>query len=59
MSVSKLSSETLRKIIDMCHSAAAAPAIKLQCGYGFSDGGKIRATDLSSLTAQELNDLPT
>ena len=46
------------KIIDMCHSAAA-PAIKLQCGYGLSDGGKIRATDLSSLTAQELNDLPT
>ena len=58
MSVSKLLSETLMKIIDMCHSAAA-PAIKLQCGYGFSDGGKIRATDLSSLTAQELNDLPT
>ena len=58
MSVSKLSSETLMKIIDMCHSAAA-PAIKLQCGYGFSDWGKIRATDLSSLTAQELNDLPT
>ena len=27
------------KIIDMCHSAAA-PAIKLQCGYGFSDRGK-------------------
>ena len=43
----------------MCLSAATT--IELQCGreYGFSDGEKLRATDLSSLTSQELNDLPT
>ena len=60
MSVPTLSTEASRKIINMmCLSAATA--IKLQCGreYGFSDGEKLRVTDLSSLTGQELNDLPT
>lgn len=43
----------------MCLYAAAT--IKLQCnrGYSFSDEEKLRARDLSSLTAEELNDLST
>ena len=60
MSTPTLSNDLSKKIIDkMCISAAAA--VKLQCGreYGFSDGDKLRATDLSSLTEVELVGLPT
>lgn len=55
-----LSSGLSKKIVDMmCTSAAAA--IKLQCGreYGFTDGEKLRATNLSLLSVQELEGLPT
>ena len=53
MSVPKLSSEALKKITDMmCPSAAA---IKVW----FFGWEKVRVTDLSSLTAQELNNIPT
>ena len=43
----------------MCLYAAAT--INLQCSreYSFSDEEKLRARDLSSLTAEELNDLST
>ena len=43
----------------MCSSAAAA--VKQQCGreYGFSDGEKLRAADLSMLSASDLEGLPT
>ena len=49
-----------KMIVDMmCTSAAAA--IKLQCGreYGFTDGEKSRATNLSLLSVQVLEGLPT
>ena len=40
---------------------SAAAAIKFQCGreYGFTDGEKSRATNLSLLSVQELEGLPT
>ena len=60
MSTPTLSSDLSKKIVDkMCISAAAT--VKLQCGreYGFADGDKLRATDLSSLPEEELQGLPT
>ena len=45
----------------MCSSAAAAAAVvKQRCGreYGFSGGEKLRATDLSILSASDLERLP-
>ena len=59
MSTPALSSDLSRRTVNkMCISAAAA--VKLQCGreYGFSDAEK-RATDLSTLAANELEGLPT
>ena len=59
MSTPTLSSDLSKRIVDkMCISAAAA--VKLQCGrkYRFSDSEK-RATDLSTLPANELEGLPT
>ena len=55
-----LSCELSKEIVNlMCTSAAEA--IKLQCGreYGFSDGEKLRASKLSSLTSDQLEGLPT
>ena len=55
-----LSYELSKEIVNlMCTSAAEA--IKLQCGreYGFSDGEKLRASKLSSLTSDQLEALPT
>ena len=58
MSTPTLSSDLSKRIVDkLCISAAAS--VKLQCGkkYGFSDVEK-RATDLSTLASNELEDLP-
>ena len=42
-------------------SSSAAAALKQQCGreYGFSDGEKLRATDLSMLLVSDLEGLTT
>ena len=58
--VPEITSELAQNIINrMCSSAAAA--VKQKCGreYGFSDGEKLRATDLSMLSASDLEGLPT
>ena len=60
ISVPEITSELAQNIINrMCSSAAAA--VKQKCGreYGFSDGEKLRATDLSMLSASDLEGLPT
>ena len=60
MPVPEISTEVGKEIIGMmCVSAAAA--IQRQCGreYGFSNGKYLRATDISSLSPQELQRLPT
>lgn len=61
MPVPTLTSDVSREIVGkMCVSAAES--LKLQCGreYGFSDDGKeLRATDLSTLTTEQLHELPS
>ena len=59
MSTPKLTTETSQMIVKEM-SAAAADAIKLQCGreYGFSDEPQ-RATDLSKLDSPAMAGLPT
>ena len=59
--VPTLTTDAAKEIVGkMCESAAES--IKRQCGreYGFADGDKeLRATDLSTLTSDELDGLPT
>ena len=57
-SIHGMSTPTLSS--DLSKSDLSAAAVKLQCGrgYGFSDCEK-RATDLSTLAANELKGLPT
>ena len=60
MLIPELSSELSSKVVTMmCHSAAES--VKLQCGreYGFSEGEQMRATNLSTLSGAELDNLPT
>ena len=58
ISVPEITSELAQNIINRMCSAAA---VKQQCGreYGFSDGAKLRAADLSMLSASDLEGLPT
>ena len=60
ISVPEISSELAQNIINRIGSSAYA-AVKQQCGreYGFSDGEKLRATDLSMLSVSDLEGLPT
>lgn len=60
ISVPKITSELAQNIINrICSSAAAA--VKQQYGreYGFSDGEKLRAIDLSMISVSDLKGLPT
>ena len=60
ISVPEITSELAQNIINrMCSSAAGA--VKQQCRreYGFSDGEKLRATDLIMLPASDPEGLPT
>ena len=59
MPVPEVSTQVEKEIIGMCTSAAAA--ILRQCGreYGFSNGEALPATDILTLSLQELRGLPT
>ena len=60
ISVPEITSELTQNIINRMYSSAAA-ALKQQCGreYEFSDGEKLRATDLSVLFVSDLEGLTT
>ena len=59
MSTPTLSSDLSKRIVDkMCISAATEVKIQYRREYGFSDAEK-RATDLSTLAANDLEVLPT
>lgn len=60
ISVPEITSALAQNIINRTCSSTAA-AVKQQCEreYGFSDGEKLRAIDLSMISASDLKGLPT